>query len=70
MPMPRPSHARTGMPVRVLWGDLDSALGKDFAEAAIQYCGQGEVIHVAGATHWLHHEKPAPIDSLVEFLTG
>jgi pimeloyl-ACP methyl ester carboxylesterase len=71
MPLARPSRARITMPVRVLWGDADSALGKGLAEAALRYCDQGEVTHVPGATHWLHHEKPAAVnDMLIHFLAA
>ncbi|MED5622066.1 alpha/beta fold hydrolase [Ideonella sp. BN130291] len=60
---------RVRLPVRLLWGDRDSALEAPLAEASAAACGQGEVIHLPQATHWLHHEEPERVNALlVEFL--
>jgi pimeloyl-ACP methyl ester carboxylesterase len=64
-------HDRITVPVRVIWGDKDSALDKGLAEAGAACCEQAEVIHVEQATHWLHHEEPALVGKLLaEFLAG
>ena len=60
---------RIAMPVRLLWGDRDSALEPGLAELSIARCADGEVIHLPEATHWLHHEEPARVNELLlEFL--
>ena len=61
--------ARITVPVRVLWGDRDSALDRGLAEEAITWCDKGEAIHLPRATHWLHHEESAQVNAmLLEFL--
>jgi pimeloyl-ACP methyl ester carboxylesterase len=57
------------VPVRLLWGDRDTALEPGLADASIARCGDGEVFHFPDATHWLHHEEPARVNALLlEFL--
>ena len=52
-------------PIRLLWGDKDSALEADLAEASIARCSAGEVIHLPDATHWLQHEEPQRVNALL-----
>jgi pimeloyl-ACP methyl ester carboxylesterase len=57
------------MPVRMLWGTRDAFLLETMAQASLKFCEQGELIRLEGATHWLHHEEPARVSSLlIEFL--
>lgn len=69
MPMGKPSPQKITAPVQILWGDKDAALQSALAEAALPYCENAGVVHLPGASHWLHHEEPAEVNSLlVEFL--
>ena len=69
MPLAKPQTCRIQTPARVIWGDGDSALEHGFAEAGIAYCERGDVVHIPGATHWVHHEEPELVNSLLtEFL--
>jgi pimeloyl-ACP methyl ester carboxylesterase len=72
LPSARQAPARiTNVPVRVIWGDRDRALERGLAEEAISGCDKGEVFHLPGATHWLHHEESALVNELLlEFLEG
>jgi pimeloyl-ACP methyl ester carboxylesterase len=71
---PRPARAavareRVTVPVRLLWGDRDTALEPGLAEASIALCDRGEVVHLPEATHWLQHEEPRRVNELLlEFL--
>jgi pimeloyl-ACP methyl ester carboxylesterase len=68
---PKTPHgdARIATPLRLLWGDQDTALESGLAEASIARCDAGEVVHLPAATHWLHHEEPARVNELLlEFL--
>jgi pimeloyl-ACP methyl ester carboxylesterase len=56
---------RITAPIRVIWGDRDSALEPGLAEEAISWCDKGEAIHLPGATHWLHHEESASVNALL-----
>ena len=62
---------RIAVPVRVIWGDRDSALEPGLAEESASLCDAAEVIHLPDATHWLHHEESGRVDALLlEFLLG
>jgi pimeloyl-ACP methyl ester carboxylesterase len=69
MPVSTPTTQKITAPVRILWGDADTALQPGLAEAALRYCEEGEAIHLLGASHWLHHEEPEKVHTrLNEFL--
>lgn len=70
MPLERLERARIATPLQVIWGDSDTALGKGMAEAGAAWCDQSQVVHLKGATHWLHHERASTVNALLtEFLT-
>ena len=72
MPLDAPHVAqRIRLPVRVIWGDQDSALEPLLAEESSKMCDDVEIFHLSGATHWLHHEEPIEINRLLlNFLRG
>jgi epoxide hydrolase 4 len=66
-----PARIPATLPVRVIWGDRDTALERGLAEEALTWCEQGEAIHLPSATHWLHHEESEFVNTLLlEFLEG
>ncbi|MBT2327055.1 alpha/beta hydrolase [Variovorax paradoxus] len=69
MPIARTSAARIRVPVRIIWGDRDSALEKGLAGAGAACCDDAQVLHLRDATHWVHHEEVAAVNAaLVDFL--
>jgi epoxide hydrolase 4 len=59
------------VPTLLLWGAQDRFLGRELAEASIKRCSQGQLVFLEDATHWLHHEQPERVNSLIqEFLSG
>lgn len=69
IPMNKLLKQKIKIPVRLIWGDADSALEPGLAEAGIAYCKRGEVFHLSEASHWLHHEEPDQVNVLLkEFL--
>ena len=60
-----PRHERVRIPVRLMWGDRDSALEPGLAEASIARCDAGEVFHFPDATHWLAREEPERVTALL-----
>ena len=50
-------------PTLILWGDQDRFLKPGLAEASVRLCGDGEIRHFPGATHWLQHEFPAEVNA-------
>jgi epoxide hydrolase 4 len=66
LPQPRRDAAPTvAIPVRLLWGDRDTALEAGLAEASITHCREGEVFHFPEATHWLAAEEPERVNALL-----
>jgi pimeloyl-ACP methyl ester carboxylesterase len=66
---PPSTAGRIAVPVRVIWGDRDSALEPGLAEESASLCDAVEIIHLPEATHWLHHEEIARVNALLlEFL--
>ncbi len=62
---------RISVPVRVIWGDRDTALEPGLAEASVALCERGEVFHLPDATHWVQHDRPDEVNRLlIEFLAG
>ncbi|MDI1449805.1 alpha/beta hydrolase [Polyangium sp. 6x1] len=49
---------RIDAPVLVLWGDEDRHLGREFADPGADLTPDVRIVHVPGATHWVHHERP------------
>ena len=60
---------RIAVPVRVIWGDRDSALEPGLAEESASLCDNVEIVHLPEATHWLQHEEIERVNALLlEFL--
>ncbi len=49
------------MPVLMLWGEKDVALGIELAEQSARLLENGRLVRLPEATHWLHHEFPDEI---------
>jgi len=68
-PVRLPAHPRLHMPVLLMWGGRDFALGVELAEASIKLCPNGRRNIFPEANHWLQHEEVAEVSRhLVEFL--
>jgi pimeloyl-ACP methyl ester carboxylesterase len=66
-----PAKQPIAVPTLLLWGAQDHFLGRELAEASIRKCSQGQLVLLEDATHWLHHEQPERVNSLIqEFLSG
>lgn len=62
---------RIYVPTRVLWGDDDTALRPQVADAICRGIDDPELKRYEEATHWLHAEFPARFtDDVRAFLTG
>ena len=67
--LPEAEVGRIDIPVLILWGALDSALGTHLAEAAKQMCDDAELKIRPDVSHWLHLEEPEwVVNEIVSFL--
>ena len=66
-----PHRQPIAVPTLLLWGAQDRFLGRELAEASIKRCSQGQLVFLEDATHWLHHEQPERVNTLIdEFLSS
>ena len=64
-----PAHPRFEMPVQILWGERDFALGRELAEVSLALCARGELSILKGANHWIQHERAQEVNRrLLDFL--
>lgn len=56
------------MPVLMIWGEKDIALGKELTYNTKDYCEQLEVIYDPGSGHFIQHDNPELVNGkLMEF---
>jgi pimeloyl-ACP methyl ester carboxylesterase len=66
---PRPEPGALPVPTLLLWGERDSALGKELAQPSIELCRDGRLRFFPKATHWLQHDEPQAVnEQLIAFL--
>ena len=54
----------------LLWGVKDHFLGQELAQPSIDRCSDGKLVFLEEATHWLQHEVPEKVNSLLlDFLS-
>ena len=54
----------------LLWGVKDHFLGQELAQPSIDRCSDGKLVFLEEATHWLQHEVPERVNSLLlDFLS-
>lgn len=67
--LPRPEPGSLRVPVLLMWGERDAALGKELAQPSIDLCADGRLLFFPAATHWLQHDLPQPVnEALLAFL--
>lgn len=59
---PQPAFpGRTATPARVIWGDKDPSAPVDLAQQSASQCEQADVVRIAEAGHFPHHDKPEQV---------
>jgi pimeloyl-ACP methyl ester carboxylesterase len=65
----RPQPIET--PTLLVWGEEDTALGKELAEDSLRYLTNGTLRWVPRCSHWVQQEAPERVNTLLRaFLTG
>ena len=62
---PRPATDEVLPPTLVVWGTEDDFLETRLAHESADYCRDGRVALVHGASHWVHHEEPVRVADLL-----
>ncbi len=55
---PEPARTQAEIPTLVIWGAGDRFLRKSMATRSVDYCTDGRLLTIQGATHWVVHEEP------------
>ncbi|WP_419181197.1 alpha/beta fold hydrolase [Haloarcula pelagica] len=65
----RPPRTSVTQPTLLCWGEDDVALVSSMAERSMEYCATGRVRTFPDASHWVHHERDAVTDALLDHLS-
>jgi pimeloyl-ACP methyl ester carboxylesterase len=53
------------LPALVIWGRNDQFLDQALARESLLYCDDGHLEIFETATHWVQHEEPAQVNTLL-----
>jgi len=60
-----PRRLPANLPVLMLWGDQDKALDASMAQPSIEMCDNGKLVMFEGISHWVQHEVPDRVNSVI-----
>lgn len=60
-----PPRERVAAPTLIIWGENDQALVPEMAPQSVGFCDEGYLEPFPDATHWIHHEYPDSVSSLL-----
>jgi pimeloyl-ACP methyl ester carboxylesterase len=70
-PPPRPPRFDVELPVAIVWGMGDAALGPALVDASAAFCRSAEIHRLGDSGHWAHLEEPERVNGLLlDFLAG
>jgi pimeloyl-ACP methyl ester carboxylesterase len=65
MPPAAAVPSRIGVPTLLIWGAKDRFLGREMVAPSIKRCADGRLVFIEEAGHWVQHEEPARVNSLL-----
>jgi epoxide hydrolase 4 len=60
-----PEASRVKVPALLIWGKNDQFAAEAMARESLQYCDDGHLEMFETATHWVQHEEPAQVNTLL-----
>jgi pimeloyl-ACP methyl ester carboxylesterase len=60
-----PKASRVRVPALLIWGKNDQFVGEVMARESLEYCDDGHLEMLESATHWVQHEQPAQVNTLL-----
>lgn len=68
---PRGGYPTIETPTLMVWGEQDTALGRELAEGTDEYVADLTVRFIADASHWVQQDQPDVVNEMLgAFLTG
>ena len=58
-------RSRVKVPALLIWGKNDQFAGEAMARESLHYCSDGHLEIFETATHWVQHEEPALVNTLL-----
>jgi epoxide hydrolase 4 len=63
-----PAGAEVTIPVQMIWGAKDFALGQEMVKPSLERCRKGQILLLEEATHWVQHEEAGQVsETLIGF---
>ncbi len=59
-----PAHAKIEVPTLMVWGEEDSALGKELAAGTERYVSDLTLRYLPGVSHWVQQEAPERVNEI------
>ena len=56
---------RITVPTLVIWGKKDIALEHEMAQLSVDLCDDGRLVTIEDATHWVQHDAPEQVNTLI-----
>ena len=60
-----PKASRVKVPMLLIWGKNDQFAGEAMARESLQYCDDGHLEVFETASHWVQHEEPTRVNTLL-----
>jgi len=60
-----PEASRVKVPTLLIWGKNDQFASETMARESLRYCDDGHLEILETVTHWVQHEEPAQVNSLL-----
>jgi pimeloyl-ACP methyl ester carboxylesterase len=58
--------SRIRVPTLMIWGAQDKFVGRELAQPSVDLCDEGRLEFIEQATHWVHHEEPERVNTLMK----
>ena len=60
-----PKASRVKVPALLIWGKNDQFAGEAMARESLHYCDDGHLEMLETAGHWVHHQEPTQVNTLL-----
>lgn len=57
---------RITVPVLIVWGCKDGALGEELADGSLAYCADVRLKKLPNASHWVQQDAPEAVNAYME----
>jgi len=54
------------VPVLIIWGCQDAALGEELADGSTKYCSDVRLKKIRDASHWVQQDAPEKVNEYME----